>query len=150
MVTKQSALPVSEPGLYLRSRERGFVAHMVAGPLRLRQVRSLTATALLDHGASSDAAGTAQLVLSELVANAVRACGDDVPLVVEVHLGDTGAVVGVHDPVPELLPHSADTPMGSADAESGRGLPLLNLLCTDVTVTASPIGKQIRCRLRPS
>ncbi|MFJ1662339.1 ATP-binding protein [Streptomyces anthocyanicus] len=150
MVTKQSALPVSEPGLYLRSRERGFVAHMVAGPLRLRQVRSLTATALLDHGASSDAAGTAQLVLSELVANAVRACGDDVPLVVEVHLGDTGAVVGVHDPVPELLPHSADTPMDSADAESGRGLPLLNLLCTDVTVTASPIGKQIRCRLRPS
>lgn len=33
---------------------------------------------------------------------------------------------------------------------SGRGLPLLYLLCTDVTVTASPIGKQIRCCLRPS
>lgn len=150
MVTRQSALPVSEPGLYLRSRERGFVAHMVAGPLRLRTVRTLTATSLLRHGASSDTAGTAQLILSELVANAVRACGDAVPLVIEVHLGDTGAVVGVHDPVPEQLPRSADTPMDSADAESGRGLPLLNLLCTDVTVTASPIGKQIRCRLRPS
>lgn len=150
MVTERPALPASEPGLYLRHRDRGFVAHMLAGPFRLSLVRRLTAKSLLGHGASAETAGTAQLVLSELVGNAIRACGDDAPLVVEVYVGDTGTVVSVHDPAPDLLPRPAESAMDSADAESGRGLPLLNLLCTDVTVTASPIGKQIRCLLGPA
>ncbi len=147
MVTDRPELPASEPGLYLRHRDRGFFAHMLAGPHGLSLTRRLTAEILLAYGVSAETSATAQLVLSELVGNAIRACGDDVPLVVEVYVSDTGAAVAVHDPAPDLLPRPAASAMDSDVAESGRGLPLLNLLCTDIAVTTSPIGKQIRCLL---
>lgn len=83
-------------------------------------------------------------MLSELVGNAVRACGPRAPLVVDVYTGRDGITVAVHDPAADLLPHR--TAAGEL-AESGRGLVLLDLLAPGWTVERSPVGKQIRCRL---
>jgi anti-sigma regulatory factor (Ser/Thr protein kinase) len=144
MTEQQPALPASVVGLYLRNRPGGFTAHITASEHSLATVRHLTADVLQFHGADMESAGTAQLVLSELVGNAVRACGPHAPLVVEVYSNRDGITVAVHDPAPDLLPHR--TVAGDL-AESGRGLVLLDLLAPGWSVDRSPVGKQIRCRL---
>ncbi|MER5465546.1 ATP-binding protein [Streptomyces sp. NPDC002668] len=110
-------------------------------------MRGLTVTVLMAYGADRESAATAQLVVSELVGNAKRACGDHVPLVVEVYVTAFGIAVTVHDPVPELLPHRSDVEMDSADAESGRGLALLDVLAPGWCIECSMVGKQIRCHI---
>lgn len=60
--------------------DSGFTAHMLASAANLRRVRELVGEINLDAGAVE----TARLVVSELIANAVTACGDRVPLIVEV------------------------------------------------------------------
>jgi anti-sigma regulatory factor (Ser/Thr protein kinase) len=145
MVAQRPLLPANSPGLYLRYRNRGFIAHVTAGRDTLSTVRRLTRSVLLAHGADSDAADTAQLVLSELVGNAVRACGAHVPLVIEVYASAFGVAVAVHDPVPELLPNRGATAMDSDWAETGRGLALLDLLAPGWTVECSLLGKKIQC-----
>ncbi|MGP3950977.1 ATP-binding protein [Streptomyces sp. 7N604] len=148
MVADRSDLPASVPGCYLRRhRDCGFVAHITVSKPVLSTVRRLTARVLVACGVGQETAGTAQLIVSELVANAVRACGDHVPLVVEVYRTSTGVAVNVHDPVPELLPRRSEVAMDSDDAESGRGLLLLEALAPGWTVEHSLIGKQIRCHL---
>lgn len=147
MLGERPVLPACVPGLYLRHRDRGFVAHLTASRSALHTVRGLTATVLTAYGADSEAAATAQLVVSELVGNVVRACGTDVPLVVEVYRTAVGIAVNVHDPVPELLPQRTGTAMDNPEAESGRGLALLDLLAPGWTIEHSLIGKQIRCHL---
>lgn len=147
MFAERPALPASVPGLYLRHRDRGFTAHINASESNLSTVRGLTATVLLTYGASRESAGAAQLVLSELVGNAVRACGDHVPLVVEVYRTSLGIAVTVHDPAPELLPHRSEAAMDSAEAESGRGLLLLDALTPGWHIEYSMVGKQIRCHI---
>lgn len=144
MTEQQPALPASVPGLYLRHRPGGFTAHITASEHTLAAVRHLTADVLQAYGADRESAGTAQLVLSELVGNAVRACGPHVPLIVDVCRNRDGITVAVHDPAPDLLPHR--TAAGDL-AESGRGLVLLDLLAPGWTVDRSPVGKQIRCHL---
>lgn len=144
MTEQRPVLPASIPGLYLRHRPGGFTAHITASEHTLIAVRHLTADVLQFHGADRESAGAAQLVLSELVGNAVRACGDHVPLVVDVYRNRDGITVAVHDPAADLLPHR--TACGDL-AESGRGLVLLDLLAPGWTVTSSPFGKQIRCHL---
>jgi hypothetical protein len=64
----------------------------------------LTGRELLSHGIDAEAVHSAQLVLSELVGNSVRACGEHVPLVVEVYVTSYGVAVNVHDPEPGVLP----------------------------------------------
>ncbi|WP_234043376.1 ATP-binding protein [Streptomyces marianii] len=147
MFTERPVLPASVPGLYLRHRDRGFTAHVTASEHALSTVRRLAASVLMSYGADREAAATAQLVLSELVGNAVRACGPAVPLVIEVYVTALGIAVNVHDPAPELLPHRSETPMDSDQATSGRGLALLDLLAPGWTIEHSLIGKQIRCHL---
>lgn len=144
MTEQGPVLPASVAGLYLRHRPGGFTAHITASEHALAAVRHLTADVLQFHGADLGSAGTAQLVLSELVGNAVRACGTHAPLVVDVYRNRDGITVAVHDPAPDLLPHR--TAAGDL-AESGRGLVLLDLLAPGWTVDRSPVGKQIRCRL---
>jgi hypothetical protein len=95
----------------------------------------------------ADTVDSAQLVLSELVGNSVRAYGDHVPLVVEVYVTSYGVVVNVHDPDPDTLPRRRVTPLDSAQAETGRGLALVDLLAPGWHVRRSAIGKQVRCRL---
>ncbi|MCC9312085.1 ATP-binding protein, partial [Kitasatospora sp. RB6PN24] len=76
-----------------------------------------------------------------------RACGEHVPLVVEVHRAENDAVVTVHDPLFGAGPRRTDTAPDSDEAESGRGLVLLDILAPGWTVKPSPIGKRIRCRI---
>ncbi|WP_328767955.1 ATP-binding protein [Streptomyces sp. NBC_00286] len=135
------------PGFYVRSRPHGFAAHICASPQNLCEVRQLTSTELLAQGVKVDTVDSAQLVLSELVGNSVRAYGDHVPLVVEVYVTSYGVAVNVHDPDPSALPRRRATPLDSPEAETGRGLALVDLLAPGWHVRRSAIGKQVRCRV---
>ncbi|MEU9783642.1 ATP-binding protein [Streptomyces phaeochromogenes] len=135
------------PGFYLRTRPYGFAAHVCASPQNLFAVRQLARAELLAQGVEDDAVDSAQLVLSELVGNSVRAYGDYVPLVVEVYVTAYGVTVNVHDPDPGALPRRRATPLDSAEAEAGRGLGLIDLLAPGWHVRRSAIGKQVRCRV---
>ncbi|MGW7463842.1 ATP-binding protein [Streptomyces xantholiticus] len=139
-------LPAAKPGFFVRRRAEGFVAHLTASPEALRSVRSLTGTVLDALGAGSDAAYTAQQVLSELVGNAVAAAGPHSPLVVEVFRTMSGVAVRVHDPLPGL-PTRRNVQLDSDEAESGRGLALLDLYAPGWSIRKSPIGKQIACHI---
>ncbi|WP_327315940.1 ATP-binding protein [Streptomyces sp. NBC_01235] len=139
--------PNPTPGYYLRPRPQGFAAHICASQQHLGAVRALTSTELLNHGIDADVVHSAQLVLSELVGNSVRACGEHVPLVVEVYVTSYGIAVNVHDPDPGVLPRRRSTPLDSAEAEGGRGLGLVDLLAPGWNVRRSSIGKQVRCRV---
>ncbi|GAA2520712.1 ATP-binding protein [Streptomyces longisporus] len=134
-------------GFYLRTRPHGFVAHVSASPQNLCAVRRLTRAELLARGIEEDAVDSAQLVLSELVGNSVRAYGDYVPLVVEVYVTAYGVAVNVHDPDPGALPRRRVTPLDSAEAEDGRGLGMVDLLAPGWHVRRSTIGKQVRCHV---
>ncbi|MDH6625275.1 anti-sigma regulatory factor (Ser/Thr protein kinase) [Streptomyces sp. LBL] len=140
-------LPPPAPGLYLRHRNQGFAAHLSASAGAFRLLRGLTVKVLADYGADPEAAEAAQLVVSELAGNSVRACGDHVPLVVEVYVAVFGIAVNVHDPDPRVLPRPCGIALHDPEAESGRGLGLLDLLAPGWHVCRSPIGKQIRCRI---
>ncbi|NGO10326.1 ATP-binding protein [Streptomyces sp. HC44] len=135
------------PGFYVRSRPHGFAAHVCGSHQNLSAVRQLTSTELLAQGVESDTVDSAQLVLSELVGNSVRAYGDYVPLVVEVYVTSHGVAVNVHDPDPGTLPRRRATMLDSAEAETGRGLGLVDLLAPGWHVRRSAIGKQVRCRV---
>ncbi len=77
----------------------------------------------------------------------MRACGDHVPLVVEVYLTGHGIQVNVHDPAAELPLRRSTVAMDSDTAESGRGLGLLDMLAPGWESAPSPVGKQIRCHI---
>lgn len=142
-----ATVAVAGPGFYLQTRQSGFAVHISASQEHLRRVRELASQTLLQAGVGEDTAESAQLVASELVGNAVRACGDLVPLVVEVDTAELGVWVKVHDPDSGHLPCRCEVPMNDADAESGRGLGLVDVLAPGWDVIATPTGKQIRAQL---
>ncbi|MCZ1021324.1 ATP-binding protein [Streptomyces albulus] len=135
---------------YTRRGNGTFTAHLTAGADTLRLLRHDVYQALLEEGVSEEAARTAQLVLSELVGNAVRACGDGTPLIIEVEAGGDRVTVDVTDPEPTRLPQADASVLDSADAESGRGLPIIGRLCESVDINVTSIGKRIRCLIRPT
>lgn len=142
-------LPEPLPGLYLRQRPGGITAHLTADQDTGQAVRSLALTVLVAYGVDLETAESAQLVLSELIGNAVRACGPHVPLVVEVYRSrGSDAVVAVHDPLAGTVPRRTGIPVDSDDAESGRGLTLIDVLAPGWTTEPSPVGKTVRCRVR--
>ncbi|MFJ1796545.1 ATP-binding protein [Kitasatospora griseola] len=147
LTTQAPILPAPRPGLYLAPRPGGITAHLTADRDTVQTVRALALTVLVAHGVDLETAQSAQLLVSELIGNAVRACGPHAPLVVEAYRTERDAVVAVHDPLPGAGPRRAATDPGSDDAESGRGLVLLDVLAPGWTVTASAIGKRIRCRI---
>ncbi|MFD0290844.1 ATP-binding protein [Streptomyces sp. NPDC127061] len=150
MADEEDHDPQSPPpavGHCVRYRSRGFAAHINASGPNLRSVRELTAKALAELGVQGDVADAAQLVVSELVGNAVRACGDHVPVVVEVYAAAFGVAVNVHDPDPRTVPRRRGIALDDVEAEAVRGLALLDLLAPGRHVVRSSIGKQIRCRV---
>ncbi|RKE03002.1 ATP-binding protein [Streptomyces sp. TLI_171] len=136
----------NRPGWYLVPLARGFRLHLcvtgdVLGDVR-RQVH-----ALLHGHAQPDTVYAAQLLMTELLTNALEACGPHAPVVAVVRVGEASISLAVHDPD---VSHSllAATPMPGPWAVSGRGLPLVEALGAgpvDVKVTA--LGKQVCCRL---
>ncbi|MFD3931729.1 ATP-binding protein [Streptomyces sp. NPDC058614] len=147
MVADLPVLPSSVPGFYLRHRAGGFVAHITASEFAFSTVRGLTASVPVAYGADQDTADTARWVVSELLGNSVRACGDHVPLVIEVYVTGRGIQVNVHDPAADLPPRHSTVAMDSDAAESGRGLGLLDMLAPGWDSAPSPVGKQIRCHV---
>ncbi|GGZ94402.1 hypothetical protein GCM10010344_72940 [Streptomyces bluensis] len=140
--------PTASLGHYLTPTPTGFTLHMSASPRNLHAVRGLTAHTLRGAGAGPDLVDAAQLVVSELYSNAVRACGDHVPLVAEVEAVRTGVWVRLHDPDGHRRPHRRPgAQLDEAEAESGRGLPLMDLLAPGWDVVTTPVGKQVRCLL---
>ena len=134
------------PGFYLLVRSTGFAVHMSASASHLRFVRELADATLTAAGVDAELAQDVQLVASELIGNSVRACGDFVPLVVEVDADPRGVTVKVHDPDRLALPKRSEMP-SDCGAESGRGLPLVDLLAPGWQVARTPTGKQISCHL---
>ncbi|GAA2931645.1 hypothetical protein GCM10020221_29290 [Streptomyces thioluteus] len=147
MVTMADERAPAVPGFYLTERPGGFAVHMHSSAEHLRRVRHMTGQALCEAGVTADVAENAQLVTSELIGNAVTCCGPFVPLVVEVVAEPVAVLVKVHDPDGEHLPDRAAAPLDDPDAESGRGLPLLDLLAPGWHTVITPVGKQIRCRV---
>ncbi|MFB6881220.1 ATP-binding protein [Streptomyces noursei] len=135
---------------YTRRGNGTFTTHLTVGADTLRFLRRDVYEALLDEGVSEKTAHTAQVVLSELVGNAVRACGDGAPLIIEVEAGRDGVAVDVTDPEPTRLPQADASMLDSADAESGRGLAIIDLLCESVDTIVTAIGKRIHCLILPT
>ncbi|MEV6986235.1 ATP-binding protein [Sphaerisporangium sp. NPDC051017] len=137
----------AEPGFYLARAASGFIVHMNVCEENLRAVRKVTLEVLAAAGVNIETAESARLVASELIGNAVRACGHWVPVVVEVEQDTKGIWVKVHDPNPAHLPVRSGTAPDDPNAESGRGLWLLDALAPGWDVVLTPIGKQVRCLL---
>lgn len=147
-------------GWYPAATSTGFVLHLSATPQHLRAVRGLVEKTLCGAGADDGLTQAVQLVLSELCGNAVRACGDFVPLVAELELerelgragsGGTGALaaawVRLHDPCRHIRPRTTGVRLDDPYAESGRGLAIVDLFAPGWDVAVTPVGKQIRCRV---
>jgi anti-sigma regulatory factor (Ser/Thr protein kinase) len=140
--TGTTTVAEAAPGFYLLVRASGFAVHMSASASHLRFVRQLADATLAAAGVDPELTQDVQLVASELIGNSVRACGDLVPLVVEVDTDPRGVSVKVHDPDRRALPRRSGMP-SDCGAESGRGLPLVDLLAPGWRVSRTPIGKQI-------
>ncbi|WP_371792899.1 ATP-binding protein [Streptomyces sp. NBC_01471] len=137
------------PGFYLMTTDHGFAVHISASADHLHLVRELAGKTLAEAGVDSATAENVQLVASELVGNAARACGDLVPLVVEVETDavEGGVWVRVHDPDLVQMPERSGVAMDDPTAVSGRGLSLIDFLAPGWDVALTPIGKQVRARL---
>ncbi|MEO3807950.1 ATP-binding protein [Sphaerisporangium sp. B11E5] len=134
-------------GFYPAIHDRGLIVHMNVWAESLHGVRALITQVLGAKGVDGERVESVRLVASELIANAVRACGDWVPVVVEVEIASAGIWIRVHDPNPNRLPVRSRTPPDDSDAETGRGLWLLDALTPGWSVERTPIGKQVQCLL---
>ncbi|MGW6295608.1 ATP-binding protein, partial [Streptomyces sp. NPDC055058] len=86
-----------------------------------------------------------QLCVSELVTNVVRHVGEGVPVTVRVWRDGGRVRVGVTDPEPGVLPVLCGA--SGAEAESGRGLVLLDALAVRWGVDREPGCKTVWCEL---
>lgn len=145
--TGAAQITEAELGFYLSVRSTGFAVHMSASQKHLRFVRDMADKTLTAAGVATGVTEDVQLVASELIGNSVRHCGDFVPLVVEIDTGPAGVSVKVHDPDGDRLPRRAGMPQADAAAESGRGLPLVDILAPGWLAAQTPTGKQISCHL---
>ncbi|MEV0125480.1 ATP-binding protein [Streptomyces sp. NPDC050703] len=143
-------------GWYHTPTPNSFVLHLSATPNHLRAIRALVGKTLADCGIDEGQSHAVQLVMSELFGNAVRACGDFVPLVAEVAVerpqgfgggAERGVRVRLHDPYRLAQPVRGGVRLDDPEAESGRGLPLVDLLAPGWRVAGTPVGKQVRCRI---
>src|SRR5581483_4755331 len=116
-------------------RDRCF--SLPAGPAAACAARGLVRAAIESWDVPVDYE-VAALLTSELVTNAIRhEAGENVTLVITLSSGYFG--VDVHDTSP-CVPVPVD---GPADAETGRGLMLVESLATDWGFYWTPTGKAV-------
>lgn len=120
-----------------------FVVPLFAQPdavaeLRHRVGRHLAACGLAGY------AGTAELCVSELLTNVVVHVGAGTPVVLRVLVADGRPRIEVTDPDFRSLPAALHPP---ADAESGRGLALLDALSPRWGVSRHRDGKTVWCEV---
>ncbi|SEC82149.1 ATP-binding protein [Streptomyces sp. TLI_105] len=86
-----------------------------------------------------------RLCVSELLTNVIRHVGEGAPVTVRVVAARGGRTrVAVTDPDPRAWPVLRDA---AEDAESGRGLALLDALAARWGVDQGPSGKTVWCEL---
>ncbi|MFD5163591.1 ATP-binding protein [Streptomyces hawaiiensis] len=111
---------------------------LLATPAEVSGVRR----ALRSHGID------VQLCASELVTNVIRHVGEGVPVTVRVWPEEGGRVrLGVTDPDPRALPVLVGAVGAGAEAESGRGLALLDALAVRWGVEREANRKTVWCEL---
>ncbi|OEU87446.1 hypothetical protein DB35_23075 [Streptomyces abyssalis] len=90
-------------------------------------------------------AGTAQLCVSELLTNAITHIGPGTPVTLHASMAGPNPRLSLTDPVPDAMPalQRADD-----DAESGRGLALLDALTHRWGVDRGRHSKTVWCELR--
>lgn len=111
-------------------------------PLAARRVVS----SLLVAWGYADQVELAELVVSELVSNAVRHAGDAGDLELELSAGPDGITLWVADGSPE---HPVLDP-GSEGARAGLGLQLVDRVARSWAVEDYLFGKRVRVELAPS
>ncbi|MFJ8676740.1 ATP-binding protein [Streptomyces sp. NPDC093589] len=145
MVTQQPEPRPTNLDPYTRRGDGTLTTHLTAGAEALSALRRDVHQVLVLADVAEEAVHTVQLVLSELVSNAVRACGDGTPLIIEVVAGEEGIDLHVTDPEPTRKPRRNSSALDNSDAESGRGMAIIDLLCEAVDVNVTAIGKRIHC-----
>ncbi|MBK3533622.1 ATP-binding protein [Streptomyces sp. MBT56] len=143
----QSNGPQAACGFFLVHRDGGFALHMSASAEHLKEMRAQVFKTVTGCGVGEEIAEAARLVASELVGNAVRLCGPWTPVIVQVSRQDRHVLVQVHAPEPAALPDRQPAAPDNADAETGRGLWILDALAPGWSVQPTPVGKQVTCTL---
>jgi anti-sigma regulatory factor (Ser/Thr protein kinase) len=145
-----SAAPTADaadPGYYLVTSADSFTLHMSTSQQRLHALRRCVAKVAARAGADPDHIDQISLVLTELIGNVVRQCGDSAPVIVRVAIDGTHTEVDVHDPLATAIPRKRRRSPDNAEFETGRGLWILDALAPDWTITPTPFGKWVSCRL---
>ena len=137
---------ISRPGWHLVPLPHGFRLHLCVSEESPSVVRRLIGTSLGEL-AHPDTVSTAQLLMTELLTNALKACGPLTPVIVVVCAAEGYVELNVHDPDADRLPISS-TEMPEGLAESGRGLPIIEALGQGpVHIRATDLGKKVTCRI---
>jgi anti-sigma regulatory factor (Ser/Thr protein kinase) len=142
-----SAPDTTDPGYYLVTDADSFTLHMNTTQHRLRALRRCVIKVSARAGADSDHTDHIALVLTELIGNVVRQCGDSAPVIVRVALTPTHTELDVHDPLTTAIPRKRHRSPDNTEFETGRGLWILDALAPDWTITPTPFGKWVSCRL---
>ncbi|MFD5428407.1 ATP-binding protein [Streptomyces sp. NPDC127084] len=106
----------------------------------LSLARSLASEMLSRNGVDQSAVADAQLVISELVTNAVQAIGEAV--VLSLRVDRRTVVIEVADSDPTNFPIRGEP---EDDDEHGRGLMILDAIVEDWSVRRTSRGKVVRC-----
>lgn len=115
------------------TREQVELSHGLEGPAQARAV----VAELSERLGFQDVRDDVTLVVSEMVTNAVRHASPPVALEIQAEGGR------VHIAVRDGSPDAPQPRAAPTDAEGGRGLLLVDLLCEDHGVQADPPGKTV-------
>ncbi|MEV7124630.1 ATP-binding protein [Streptomyces sp. NPDC093260] len=131
-----------------------FTIRLSATPRGARLARRLATQQLADWGwgYATEASGTVALLVAELTANAVRhgrVRGRDFRMSLTLHAADPALRIEVTDARPDRCPPTPGTlPQSPPEAESGRGLLLVEALSTHWGVTnGDPYTKTVWCEV---
>ncbi|MFJ4412999.1 ATP-binding protein [Streptomyces sp. NPDC088925] len=136
--------PVAAPGYYQAPRPGGIELHMSTSSEHMSRMRAAVSDAVRAGGKSEEAVEAARLVASELVGNAVAACGACTPVIVQVFVDAEHVVIQVHDPEGGAMPVRREPERFD---ESGRGLLILDHLAPGWAARRTPFGKQVTATL---
>ncbi len=119
-------------------RERVDLTHSLDSPAQARAI----VVACTERFGLEDVCDDLTLVVSEMVTNAVRHAGP--PVALEIQADPDSVFVAVNDGSP-IRPQLR---LADDDAEGGRGLLLVDLLCVEHGVRPDPSGKTVWAVLR--
>src|SRR5215813_4136625 len=135
-------------GMTIRTHTHPAGHHTAGGVIRAelpadltsaREARSAVRHALAAWG-MDDPSGDAELLASELVANAAEHTGSPIALALRRHAGPAGEHA-ITCEVTDTSPRLPQPRQASPDDERGRGLAIITALATESGVRTEPSGK---------